>query len=523
MQRTSWLIPSLLVLALTWGQAQAQVSSTANRNLERILLTGPGDALGKQEDSAHGSGDAGVMSLGVRNDTHTNALSGTNGDYTPLGLDSTGKLGIRGTYVEDSGHTSGDLGLLHLCVRNDAGTALAGTDLDYIPCATDTTGAFWTRDRSSLVDDGAFTPGTSLVQGTGAMFDDVAPDSVDEGDIGIVRMSANRNMYITLRDAAGNERGLNVDANGEIGISAIRTSVTPGTAAANLGKAEDAAHSSGDVGVMGLGVRNDTRGTLAGTDLDYAPLQLNSSGDLRADIASLGGSVTTTGSGVVGTGTLRVTQATDVRVGVDPISGQTGIAGGTGVDGATVPRVTLATNVALPAGTNILGALSANQSVNVAQINSVTPLMGAGVTGTGSPRVSLATDANTIQISQTTPATTNGMTPVPTSNAAAANALTSSGAVQASNVLKASAGNLYSLTITTGATAGFLMIFNLTSAPIDGAVTPAYCSQAPANMTSAIEWSIPVRFATGITAVFSSTGCFTKTESATAAFFAQVN
>lgn len=38
------------------------------------------------------------------------------------------------------------------------------------------------------------------------------------------------------------------------------------------------------------------------------------------------------------------------------------------------------------------GALAANQSVNVAQINGVTPLMGAGNTGTGSPRVTVATD-----------------------------------------------------------------------------------------------------------------------------------
>ena len=112
---------------------------------------------------------------------------------------------------------------------------------------------------------------------------------------------------------------------------------------------------------------------------------------------------------------------------------------------------------------------------------------------------------------------------VPTSNAAAANALTASAAAEGSNVLKASAGNLYAITITTGATAGYLMIFNATSAPIDGAVTPAYCLQMPANMSSAVEWSIPARFATGITAVFSSTGCFTKTASATAAFFAQVN
>jgi hypothetical protein len=43
------------------------------------------------------------------------------------------------------------------------------------------------------------------------------------------------------------------------------------------------------------------------------------------------------------------------RAAVNLISGQVGIAGGTGGDGATVPRVTLATDVALPAGTNLVG------------------------------------------------------------------------------------------------------------------------------------------------------------------------
>lgn len=37
-------------------------------------------------------------------------------------------------------------------------------------------------------------------------------------------------------------------------------------------------------------------------------------------------------------------------------------------------------------------SLAANQSVNVAQVNGVTPLMGNGVTGTGSPRVTIASD-----------------------------------------------------------------------------------------------------------------------------------
>ena len=62
-------------------------------------------------------------------------------------------------------------------------------------------------------------------------------------------------------------------------VTALGT-ITPGTAATSLGKAEDAAHSSGDVGVMGLAVRNDAGTTLAGTDGDYAPLSVNSAGAL---------------------------------------------------------------------------------------------------------------------------------------------------------------------------------------------------------------------------------------------------
>lgn len=67
-----------------------------------------------------------------------------------------------------------------------------------------------------------------------------------------------------------------------------------------------------------------------------------------------------------------------------------------GTKSASTVRVVLATDQ--PALTNKLlvtpdsVALPANQSVNVAQINGVTPLMGAGNTGTGSPRVTIATD-----------------------------------------------------------------------------------------------------------------------------------
>lgn len=55
------------------------------------------------------------------------------------------------------------------------------------------------------------------------------------------------------------------------GLDVDVTRVIPGTTATALGKAEDGAHTSGDVGVMDLGVRNDTMADFSGADNDYTP------------------------------------------------------------------------------------------------------------------------------------------------------------------------------------------------------------------------------------------------------------
>jgi hypothetical protein len=49
----------------------------------------------------------------------------------------------------------------------------------------------------------------------------------------------------------------------------------------NLELAEDAAHSSGDKGVMALAVRQDTAAALSGTDADYTPLITDANGRLH--------------------------------------------------------------------------------------------------------------------------------------------------------------------------------------------------------------------------------------------------
>ena len=96
---------------------------------------------------------------------------------------------------------------------------------------------------TSAVDDAAFA--IAVDTGTPAMglFDDTSVDSVDENDVGVLRMSGNRNLYVQIRDAAGNERGLNVDASGNIGITDAGGAITvDGTVAVtNAGLTELAA------------------------------------------------------------------------------------------------------------------------------------------------------------------------------------------------------------------------------------------------------------------------------------------
>lgn len=50
--------------------------------------------------------------------------------------------------------------------------------------------------------------------------------------------------------------------------------------------AEDAAHSSGDTGLVAMAVRKDTAAALAGTDADYTPLISDSSGRLHVNVGA---------------------------------------------------------------------------------------------------------------------------------------------------------------------------------------------------------------------------------------------
>jgi hypothetical protein len=91
-------------------------------------------------------------------------------------------------------------------------------------------------------------------------------------------------------------RNFAVDQYGQTKIG----SITPGTGATNLGKAEDAAHTTGDVGVMSLAIRNAAGSALAGTEGDYSSFSVNQFGSVIA-----GPSLTNMGSADITAGILK--------------------------------------------------------------------------------------------------------------------------------------------------------------------------------------------------------------------------
>lgn len=130
-------------------------------------------ALTYAEDTAHASGDLGVMSLAVRNDAGT-ALA-ADGDYIPLTTDSSGNLrvvtsgtiavNIEGDYAEDTAHADADRGLFMLSVRNDnQSTTFTSASGDYAPVATDKKGAVYTKSVSNVANlQQVVTVGTTAV------------------------------------------------------------------------------------------------------------------------------------------------------------------------------------------------------------------------------------------------------------------------------------------------------------------------------------------------------------------------
>jgi hypothetical protein len=219
-----------------------QPVSAASLPLPALAATSTKQSDGSQKTQiVDGSGNvigatANALDVNIKSGSVT-ANAGTNLNTSALALEAGNLATIAGAIkAEDAAHASGHSGIMALAVRqaSPADMSAGATDGDYEPLQIGATGRLW---ASATID-------SALPAGANAIGKLAANAGVNIGDVGV-------------------------------------TAVTPGTGATALGKAEDAAHTSGDVGVMALAVRSDAGGALAGTDGDYIPLSVDASGQLR--------------------------------------------------------------------------------------------------------------------------------------------------------------------------------------------------------------------------------------------------
>lgn len=105
------------------------------------------------------------------------------------------------------------------------------------------------------------------------------------------------------------------------------------------------------------------------------------------------------------------------------------------------------------------------------------------------------------------------------SGAALATTLYTSAALEGSKVLSVVPAVLSGVVVTTSTTAVYLMVWNQTTVPADGAVTPALCFYIPSSPSS-VAYALAFRGSVGISMAASTTGCYAKAVSATVTFMA---
>ena len=192
-----------------------------------------------------------------------------------------------------------------MAVRDDTLTTLGVADGTFTHLRVDSTGALHTTSSgggggssTGAAAEGEAASGNPVL--VGGRYD-VSARTLDDGDVGAIALNS-KGQVILAEDGAAiavkdGDGSLTVDnaalsvTGGGTEASALRVTIandstgslaiTTGTSATDIAKAEDATHSTGDVGVMSLAVRNDTQTSLSDTTGDYSPVQVDSLGSMR--------------------------------------------------------------------------------------------------------------------------------------------------------------------------------------------------------------------------------------------------
>jgi hypothetical protein len=184
------------------------------------------------EDSLHTTADKGQFVLGVTNENQ-NSVSAATGDYSPISTNARGGVFVElkrtnqtsdsGSLLkaEDSAHVTGDAGVMLLSVRNTDGANFTDTDLDYNPIATTIKGAVQvniSRTFQDGSDDGALLKRED--------------DPSGGGHSGVVSIAVRRDTPSTTTTLDGDYTNLTTDSSNRLWVNG--SGVTQPVSAASL-------------------------------------------------------------------------------------------------------------------------------------------------------------------------------------------------------------------------------------------------------------------------------------------------
>lgn len=300
-----------------------------------LHVTGAGGGTQYNVDTAAGGTDTGTLALAVRDDALT-TLTPADGDYVPMRVTSTGALhvsvtegGIAGR-AEDSAHTTGQDGIVILAVRRDSASSGVDTDGDYATLSVDSSGNLRTTGASgitSYTEDAASAGAESLVLMGAVRRDTAASSSGTDGDYSTVNTDSAGRIWVNASGAAvpitDNSGSITVD--GTVSISGTVTVDSELPTAAAL--ADNTANPTvPGVGAFAMVFDGTTWDRAPGTSADGLLVNLGANNDVT----------------VSGTVTANLAAGTNNIGDVDILSIAAGDNNIGNVDIVTMPNVTLA-------------------------------------------------------------------------------------------------------------------------------------------------------------------------------------
>lgn len=379
----------------------AIIRSTLNRALHVNLRDAAGAELTVSNwvqyagGSVAGATDMLSMSGAVMQTTAGPLTGVVSGDVTALQTDANGALRVTGgtagtEYDRGTASTATDKMTMAGVVRQNSPSSLVNNNGDRTCLIVDDIGRLHTIPTASIVDNTAFSLQNTMVRTVGFLYDDTVGSGSDvtENFVAAGRIDSKRALVSTIEDATTRGQRVAVTAR-----KALLTEGVNRTASGALGAANNAVTLSAE----GSGIVHweiDT-GTLVGTVVFEATL--DDTNWFAINAIRINGTIIASTATFADRGALDCAGYSQVRMRVSAYTSGTSNGRLEASSGSGVVRL----GQALPTGANVIGALASNQSVNAAQINGVTPLMGNGVTGTGSQRVTIASDNTAFSVNST--------------------------------------------------------------------------------------------------------------------------